>query len=628
MDFTPADNSSVTLGDVPARRIREVVPATHFAPIYRSIFTLTPPGNTIIPLLRHVNCNYLSTPGVAPSLLQLKQHAQALTILIKNLTLSTIPGVIDNENSELRGIPRFNDGETYDWLNNLSQRYEGPQNEAMREHHLLPLTSLLNVLEEKDIPAHGTQPAKVEYRSICPLHRANEETLPPQGQSLPYATHQALIEHANEVLELLDHEYSSKGGLLGILPKKDEKEDRENAETTLLGQMILYIQRLVQRLHDLERQYANAMDVLASEATVPHQTLSAVGPDGRSGREVVYPQDRFVLVNAGEDLWSFLSAEFEKKERVDEKVMENYKSLGVTGEALWQERGGKEMSRGITALDVVTRYYRLRKDPLKTIFVIPAHSEHPGTKVTREIEKQPTVVSVVKPVWPPRMSSLEQKHRSDMVDLKSLRVENQMYRDRVDWNDQEKTVLNFQIETQSAEARSWKKKYEEEEAVLSLPENQRKKSLAQQRRAAEKEKEEVEALKKQLEEQKEELDRKEVERVAQEKEALRARNARDLDLQRKKEEFDRQCAIRMSQIERADRQAGSVADELTQKLEATWRKQIVEQQILNNHLREHNIQLGGEAISETAIEKGTEEGFEKVEAATRSHAKGKSRALG
>ncbi|KAH8678708.1 hypothetical protein BGZ60DRAFT_371286 [Tricladium varicosporioides] len=616
----PADNPSAALSDVPARRVREVVPATYFAPIYRSIFTLTPPGNTLIPLLRHVNCSYLSTAGIAPSLLELKQHAQALTILIKNLTLSTLPGVIDNENSELGGIPRFNDGETYDWLNNLSQRYEGPQNEAMRKHHLLPLTSLLNVLEEKNAPAHGAQPARVEYRSICPLHRANEETLPPQGQSLPYATHQALIEHANEVLELLDHEYSAKGGLLGILPKRDEKEDRASAEKTLLGQLVLYIQRLVQRLHDLERQYANAMDVLASEATVPHQTLSAVGPDGRSGREVVYPQGRFVLVNAGEDLWSFLNAEFEKKERVDEKVMENYKTLGVTGEALWQERGGKEMSRGITVLDVMTRYYRLRKDPLKTIFVIPAHSEHPGTKVTREIEKQPTVVSVVKPVWPSRMSSLEQKHRSDMIDLKRLRAENQMYRDLVDWNNKERTVLNFQSETQGAEVRAWKKKHEEVEAELNTQPNTSKKSLAQQKRAVEKEKEEIEILRKKLEERQAELNRKEAERVEQEKEALRARHARNLDLQGMKEDFDKQCAIRLSQIERADQQAGRVADELAAKLEATWRKQIVEQQILNNHLREHNIQLGDEAISEVAIAKGTEEGYEKVEAATRLHA--------
>jgi hypothetical protein len=81
-----------------------------------------------------------------------------------------------------------------------------------------------------------------------------------------------------------------------------QKDDREKAEKTVLGQMILWVQKLVQRIHHLERLYANAMDVLAKEAVVPTETLSALGTKGRKRREVVYPQDRFVLVNAGEDL--------------------------------------------------------------------------------------------------------------------------------------------------------------------------------------------------------------------------------------------------------------------------------------------------------------------------------------
>ena len=63
---------------------------------------------------------------------------------------------------------------------------------------------------------------------------------------------------------------------------------------------------------------------------------------------------------------------------------EAYKFHGVMGERLWEKRGGAEFARGITAIDVVTRYYRLRDDPLKTNFVIPAYQAHPGTKVTRD----------------------------------------------------------------------------------------------------------------------------------------------------------------------------------------------------------------------------------------------------
>jgi hypothetical protein len=41
------------------------------------------------------------------------------------------------------------------------------------------------------------------------------------------------------------------------------------------------------------------------------------------------------------------------------------------------------------------------------------------------MEQQPTVVSVVEPVWPERMSVLETQHKSDMADLKRLKVEKQ-----------------------------------------------------------------------------------------------------------------------------------------------------------------------------------------------------------
>ncbi|KAF4636163.1 hypothetical protein G7Y89_g1914 [Cudoniella acicularis] len=568
----------------PRRKPQEVIASTPFAPIYRSIFTLTPPGDRLLPLLGHVNCSYLSTPGLPPTLLQLKQHAQSLIILIKSLTVSTLPGVIDNANSGLDQTLSFNDGETFDFLNDLRKPYFGPQGNHLRAHHGMPLTSLLNVLEEKNIPADGSNPAKAIYRDICPLHRAQQE-LPPTGQSRPYATHQALIQHANEVLELLDHEYSAKGGLLGILPKKEEKEDREKAESTLLGQMILYIQRLVQRLHDLERQHANAMDVLAGEAAVPHQTLSLLGPDGRRGREMVYPQDRFVLVNAGEDVWDFLNSQFEKKEIVDEQVMQSYKRMGVTGEAIWEKRGGKEMSRGITALDVTTRYYRLRKDPLKTIFVIPAHAEHPGTKVTREIEKQPTVVSVVKPVWPERMSMVEMKHRSDMAELKRFKSEKDRLENKVEWMTQEKIVLNFQAETLGKEVRDWKKKYEEIDNLLRSPENAGRQRLHEQTNRYQPLQQQLEDLKKQAEDNERETKRLKDAQMEADAIAQLAREARDREYENRRQELEREFEEKRRQIAEMDTMAGLATTQLAESMESAWRTQIVETQILVEHLK-------------------------------------------
>jgi len=138
----------ISLSDPTPRNPKKYLNSTPFAPKYHSIFTLTPPANELLHLFQHVNCSYLSTPGVAPSLLQLKQHAQSLTILIKNLTVSTSGGVIDNANipavSDTQSSNQeeveveFRDGETYDWLNDLTKPYWGPKNERLRRHHELP----------------------------------------------------------------------------------------------------------------------------------------------------------------------------------------------------------------------------------------------------------------------------------------------------------------------------------------------------------------------------------------------------------------------------------------------------------------------------------------------------------
>jgi hypothetical protein len=420
--------------------------------------------------LAHVNCSYLSTAGRPPTFTQLKQHAHSLTVLIKHLTVSTKGGQVDNQNYYL-SRPRldpnakqdqkdheFHQDESFDWLNNLSKPYENDDH-----HHNLQLTSVLNRLEA--LPEGS--------RDICPLHEAAEHN-PPTGHSHPYATHQSLIKHANEILELLDHEYSAKGGVLSILPTKDQKEDREKAETTLLGQLILYMQRLVQRLHDLERQYANSMDVLAGEAVVPHQTLSKLGPKGRQAREVVFPQDRFVLANAGDDVWHFLQSEFDRKEAADAKMDEANRALGVTGEAVWTTKGSKEIARGITTLDVTTRYYRLRNDALKTVFVIPAHQEHPGVKVTREMEREPTVVAVVKPVWPERASMWEMRNRENMRRLKQLEHEDIISKNKIDVATQDKTFLTSERERLMGEIKLLKEKLEESEVKARRDANEAK----------------------------------------------------------------------------------------------------------------------------------------------------------
>ncbi|EHL01595.1 hypothetical protein M7I_2482 [Glarea lozoyensis 74030] len=552
--------------------------------------------------------------GIAPSMLQLKQHAHSLVALIKNISVSSRGGVIDNVNSGEPNLEplQFIDGETFDFLNDLSTPYTGPKDPASKVHHEMPLTALLNVLEEHNIPLEGQEPRPTyKVRNICPLHHVEDHPHPPTSQPLPYATHQALISHANEILELLDHEYMAKGGLLAVLPLKEDKEEREKTGSTLLGQLMLYVNRLVQRLHDLERLYANSMDVLAGEAAIPAQTLSALGPSGRRGREIVYPQDRFVLVNSGEDVWNHLDTEFSRRERVEERVMEQYKELGLTGEKLWENDGEKEMSRGITALDVTTRYFRLRNDPLKTIFIIPAWQQHPGTKVTRDLEAVPTVVSVVKPVWPERASMYEQKHRQEIEDYKRLKGEFYSLRNKVKILSQSNTVLESQFELKNGEIRTLKKKIEELKAITDGDESDLAKSKAEQIQAlgllhakkedADRALQESEALRTEAVEEKRKavIEREKAEQINREESLAYSRRRAALE-----EEFSK----KLQALQQRDIENGEAAVELDKKVKARWRKQIVETQIVFEELKAKQIEIGKGKIGDQSVKLGTTRG--------------------
>jgi hypothetical protein len=611
-EFYPYDNEPV------ARPFpTDHIPGTPFSTAYRSVFiaNTTPElAPNLLRLIANAPYSYTSTAGIAPTMLQLKQHAHSLVSLIKNISISSQGGVIDNANSGQLNPEalQFIEGESFDFLNDLSRPYTGPTNPAVREHHNMPLTALLNVLEEHNIPPNGQQ-ARPTYkvRDVCPLHHVEDHPHPPTSQSLPYTTHQALISHANEILELLDHEYMAKGGLLGILPPKEDKEEREKAETTLFGQLILYINRLAQRLHDLERLYANSMDALAGEAAIPAQTLSTLGPSGRSGREVVYPQDRFVLVNSGEDVWNHLDNEFSKKERVEDVVMNQYKRLGVTGEKLWEKDGAKEMSRGITAIDVTTRYFRLRNNPLKTVFVIPAWQQHPGTKLTRDLEAVPTVVAVVKPVWPERASMYEQRHRDEMEDYKRVKSELYGLKDKVTILSQASTVLESQLELKNAETRALKKCVEELEKIAHGDETE----LGRSRK-------ELSKTMGQLQANKEEADRAYHESQAllaeakeeRRKAALMRRNINKITLNEKlayskqRAALEEEFAKRTRALQQRDIDNGEAAIELDKKVRARWQKQIVDTQIIFEELRAKQIEVGKGKVAPQGIKAGTNTG--------------------
>ncbi|KAI1323189.1 hypothetical protein F5Y16DRAFT_384441, partial [Xylariaceae sp. FL0255] len=171
-----------------------------------------------------------------------------------------------------------------------------------------------------------------------------------------------LLMHANEILERLDHEYSAMGGILSIIPLESENVNEQRAlkqaKGTLVGQWILYTQHLVVRMHELEIAYGNCLDLLANEAIVPMQHISIHGPDGRSGREIVFPQDRWILANAGEDVFSFIHQMLDRAEAFQDQQDDEFDDQNVLGDAAYS--GNKDNKyRGIVKVDLSTRFYRL-----------------------------------------------------------------------------------------------------------------------------------------------------------------------------------------------------------------------------------------------------------------------------
>lgn len=612
-----SETMTITMTDSP------IIPETPFASTYKSVFTAQEPVKPLTKNMPHVNCCYLSTPGKAPTLLQLKQHAQSLCVLIKYLTVNTIPGLINNAEAEVTGAPTFSDGESYDFLNDLSKVYEGPVNQTLEKHHTMPLTALVNVLEPESNSTsngpgtrsqrhyHGQQQQQHQSstRPICPLHTAVASEVGENHPSLPYATHQALIAHANELLELIDHEYAAKGGLLGILPDAStQKEDYEKAAATLLGQNIIYTQRLAQRTHDLERELANALDVIRGEAATPMQCLSALGPDGRKPREMVYPQDRFVLVNAGEDVWQYLHKEFAEKERADERVADMYARSGAAGQALWAQNGGKEYFRGLTCIDVYTRYYRLRQDPLKTVFVIPAHTVHPGTKATREMEGKPSVVAVTKPVWPERVTQWEMKHRAELDELKELRQKYVVLEQDVEAKKTAETLLANDNRVKDAVITSLHNELALQKEILAYPENKKQETLVNALNQAAADRQAALAAKREAEEATEAAEdgQKEVDRMKAEWREKIARADRERAEQMAKMTAEYEAWTKAKKDD--DERLGKAATELTAKVQNMCNEKLREINVIVHYLRQKKVEVdSGITLDPDAVQAGFDE---------------------
>lgn len=299
---------------------------------------------------------------------------------------------------------------SFDFLNDVYTPYSN----TSPTHHL-PLPSVMNTL-----PPLTPEDAYARKAVSCAILKTAEET----------GDMNTLMAHANENLELLDHRFSSQGGLLALLPPSSKHG--EESEKGIFGQWLHYTQFLVGRVAELEREIALMRELLGSEYSpfnVGEQ--STAGKEGAGG--IVFPHDRYVLAGLSEFMWERLNEELDVTAEIatarDDRAGEKLRSRGCSGEDLIDGFGEDIAGENLVSwVEVTSRVFRVRGQ--KSVFVIPAWDIHPGAEAVREIENRPLVQTVARGNGQQaRMTA--KKRRDQRKEIEALKKENEDLRFRL-----------------------------------------------------------------------------------------------------------------------------------------------------------------------------------------------------
>ncbi|KFY53480.1 hypothetical protein V496_07540 [Pseudogymnoascus sp. VKM F-4515 (FW-2607)] len=391
-----------------------VVMQTPFAPPYQSIFLRQNPDLTRA--LAHVNCSYLtnhdaadphdidSRANTAPTLAELKAHARSLLLLIRSMSISSRATLIDNaalkdSSSDGQGpsplaAEFFSSPDAFEFLNDLASPYRS-RDPAENE----PLTSLLNQLITRPDPSHKV-PASTE---ACPLatvklitNGSEPATFRPGVNPLPHSQINRLMKHADELLLQIDAALSTSGGLLAALPLDLPPSDPRRQ--TYIGQLIHFMRTMVGRMHVLDRDYGQALGLLAGEATIPAELKLNIQHPGQIEAPLIAAQHKFII-NTTSDTYTKIWAHL--RDSATDKAVR---------------------TSGMGLLDVVltTRYRALRGG--KTIFITPI----PDEPAASEMVGRPTVVACAQPGFGTRTSEWERKNGAALRVAEGLRVRAEM----------------------------------------------------------------------------------------------------------------------------------------------------------------------------------------------------------
>ncbi|KFY84306.1 hypothetical protein V500_09421 [Pseudogymnoascus sp. VKM F-4518 (FW-2643)] len=391
-----------------------VVNQTPFAPPYQSIFLRQNPDLTRA--LAHVNCSYLTThdaadphdldsrANTAPTLAELKAHARSLLLLIRSMSISSRATLTDNaslrsstpdgQDSAPLAADFFSSPDAFDFLNDLASPY---RNRDPAENE--PLTNLLNQLITRPDPSRRF-PASTEACPLATVKLITEGSEPasfrPGVNPLPHSQINRLMSHADELLLQIDAALSTSGGLLAALPLDLPASDPRRQ--TYIGQLIHFMRTLVGRLHVLDRDYGQALGLLAGEATIPAELKLNIEHPGQIEAPLVAAQHRFII-NTASDTYTRIWAHLRNSA---------------------SDKAVRTSGMGLLEVVLTTRYRALRGG--KTIFVTPV----PDDPSASEVVGRPTVVACAQPGFGTRTSEWERKKGAALREAEGLRVRAEM----------------------------------------------------------------------------------------------------------------------------------------------------------------------------------------------------------
>ena len=128
---------------------------------------------------------------------------------------------------------------------------------------------------------------------------------------MPFARVDALMQHADAALLMIDDAMSASDCLLSSLPMHLPADDPRLQ--TFLGQMIHFMRVMISKVAALDKAYRSALDALAGEATVPNQLKLNHFTHEDMRAAFAEDQQEYIITNTQKDTYDQIWYQMQKK---------------------------------------------------------------------------------------------------------------------------------------------------------------------------------------------------------------------------------------------------------------------------------------------------------------------------